>query len=305
MIVRPREKARARPAGSADGHRSENLTLRLRDGRTLGYAEYGERGRRAGPGVSRQPRRAAASARRAWAGARARHPHHRARSARTGPVHRAAGARDRRLAGRCVRAGRRARDRPLRGGRHLGWRALRRCLCLAPARARQLRRNHQRGGAWGGAGARALSARSWSRPVKSRPGHALADARDHGSGRGAVPPPAPAHLRVGACAGGARGPGGARPRRGRGHPEREPARGIPQWRAGRGGRIAAADAAPGAFVWRKSRCRCGCGMARPMASSRSPWAATWLEAFRTVAPNSFPAVATMSRSTGSGPSSTP
>ena len=41
MIVRPREKVRARPAGSADGHRSENLTVRLRDGRTLGYAEYG------------------------------------------------------------------------------------------------------------------------------------------------------------------------------------------------------------------------------------------------------------------------
>jgi pimeloyl-ACP methyl ester carboxylesterase len=41
LIVRPRKSARERTAGPADGHRSENLKLRLRDGRTLGYAEYG------------------------------------------------------------------------------------------------------------------------------------------------------------------------------------------------------------------------------------------------------------------------
>jgi pimeloyl-ACP methyl ester carboxylesterase len=41
LIARPRKSARRSSAGSADGHRSESLTLRLRDGRTLGYAEYG------------------------------------------------------------------------------------------------------------------------------------------------------------------------------------------------------------------------------------------------------------------------
>jgi pimeloyl-ACP methyl ester carboxylesterase len=41
LIVRPRKRAREWAVGSADGHRSEDLTLRLRDGRTLGYAEYG------------------------------------------------------------------------------------------------------------------------------------------------------------------------------------------------------------------------------------------------------------------------
>jgi pimeloyl-ACP methyl ester carboxylesterase len=44
LIVHPRKSARQSPAGSAEGHRSENLTLRLRDGRTLGYAEYGAAG---------------------------------------------------------------------------------------------------------------------------------------------------------------------------------------------------------------------------------------------------------------------
>jgi pimeloyl-ACP methyl ester carboxylesterase len=41
LIVRPRKSARGSAAASADGHRPESLTLRLRDGRTLGYAEYG------------------------------------------------------------------------------------------------------------------------------------------------------------------------------------------------------------------------------------------------------------------------
>jgi pimeloyl-ACP methyl ester carboxylesterase len=42
LIVRPRKSAREYVARSADRHRScENLTLRLCDGRTLGYAEYG------------------------------------------------------------------------------------------------------------------------------------------------------------------------------------------------------------------------------------------------------------------------
>jgi pimeloyl-ACP methyl ester carboxylesterase len=44
LIVRPREEVRARPAASADRHPSEDLTLRLRDGRALGYAEYGAAG---------------------------------------------------------------------------------------------------------------------------------------------------------------------------------------------------------------------------------------------------------------------
>jgi pimeloyl-ACP methyl ester carboxylesterase len=44
LIVRPRKSARQGAAGSADRHRSENLTLRLRDGRALGYAEYGDAG---------------------------------------------------------------------------------------------------------------------------------------------------------------------------------------------------------------------------------------------------------------------
>jgi pimeloyl-ACP methyl ester carboxylesterase len=44
LIVRPRKSARQGAAGSADRHRSENLTLRLGDGRTLGYAEYGAAG---------------------------------------------------------------------------------------------------------------------------------------------------------------------------------------------------------------------------------------------------------------------
>ncbi len=41
LIVRPRQRAREWAAGLADRQRSENLTLRLPDGRTLGYAEYG------------------------------------------------------------------------------------------------------------------------------------------------------------------------------------------------------------------------------------------------------------------------
>jgi pimeloyl-ACP methyl ester carboxylesterase len=45
LIVRPRRSARGWAARSADGDRSsESLTLRLRDGRILGYAEYGAAG---------------------------------------------------------------------------------------------------------------------------------------------------------------------------------------------------------------------------------------------------------------------
>ena len=58
MIVRPRKSAPQSLAGSAEGHRSENLTLRLRDGRRLGYAEYGAPGGRPIL-VFRQPWRAA------------------------------------------------------------------------------------------------------------------------------------------------------------------------------------------------------------------------------------------------------